>query len=133
VRRSFIGVAVSALVVFALAGCSSPARGTLEGTAAACNGIYPINNQTLQNVGTLHLQVVVTTGKISDGPIVASQQLEGNLSNSFRPSYRLTVPSGTYRVVAASEVKSPWPLQVRWLQVKSGVTTRWDFGCTGDH
>lgn len=121
-----------ALVGFVLAGCGSPATGTLEGTATACNGIYPVNGQTPQDVGTLHLIVVALKGKISDSSIVASEQLKGTLTNSFRPSYRMTVPLGTYRVVASPEVKLPWTLQARWLQVKSGVTTRWDFGCRGD-
>ena len=117
-----------ALVGFVLAGCASAATGTLEGTASACNGIYPVNGQNPQNVGPVRLEVIVISGSTT----VATQQLKGTLANSFRPSYRLTVPPGTYRVVANPEDKLSWPLQARRLQVKSDVTTLWDFGCRGD-
>jgi hypothetical protein len=125
-----LGCAVLAIVALSLAGCSSPEPGTLEGTAAACSGIYPVNGSTPQDVGTLRLQVVVMKGRIRASSIVASQQLQGTLTNSFRPSYRLSVPPGRYRVVADPEVNLPWEPQTRWLQVKSGATTHWAFGCS---
>ena len=127
-KRTFVGMTGLALVGLVLAGCGSPATGILEGTATACLGIYPVDSFTPQNVGTVRLKVVVEGAST----IVATQQLKGTLKNSFRPSYRLAVPPGMYRVVAVPEVREPWPLQVRRLRVESSTTTRWDFGCRGE-
>jgi hypothetical protein len=127
VKQRFIGGAVLALVGFVLTGCGSPAPGTLEGTAAACLGIYPVNNFTPQNVGTVRLEVVVYGGSST----VASQQLKGTLANSFHPSYKVALPPGTYRAVAFPEVREPWPLQSRMVRVESNTTTHSDFGCSG--
>ena len=128
-----VGWATLVMVGLTLAGCSSPAPGVLDGTAAACNGIYPVNGLTPQDVGTLRLEVIVQK-QISPGggPEVTSQQLKGTLANSFRPSYRMTVPAGTYRVIAVGEGKAELgaPIESRRLQVKSGATTHWDTGCT---
>jgi hypothetical protein len=130
-KQVMVGWAVLAFIGFGLAGCSSPEPGTLEGTATACNGIYPINNQTPQDAGTLRLKVVVVERGVS-GSIVASQQLKGNLANSFRPLYKVVVPPGTYRAVAVPEVREPWLLQTRTVRVRSGATTHWAFGCSDE-
>jgi hypothetical protein len=87
-----------------------------------------LNGLTHQEVSPVRLTVVVMKGNTE----VASQQLRGTLTNSFYPSYRITVPPGSYRVAAVPEAKQPWPIESRNDRVQSSATTIADIGCSGN-